>query len=154
MPARTRYVAKLIKVDHFLRSWFDAARDYKTLSNLNKAEVGGIRRSSYLGSKTCLTFEKGRSCPQPSTQRLTFVPCMKNSKWPVAIGVLRTPLATSLKVRPGQELCSCLDVLSYHTPAEMATQGTLGSLPKAKKQPKTARAHRIVTVPKRATWWH
>ena len=62
---------------------------------------------------------------------------MKNSKCHllVALGVLRTPLATSLTVRPGQDLYACLDVSCYNTPGEMAPQGTLGSLPKAMKQP-------------------
>ena len=37
-----------------------------------------------------------------------------------ALGVLPTPLATSLTIRPGQELCACLGVSGYHTPSEVA----------------------------------
>ena len=88
----------------------------KSSAIFQRDEVREIGQSSFLGSKTCLTFGRGVTDPQASTQKVTFVPRMNNSKCHLlaALGVLRTPLTNSLTVRQGlQELCACLDVSSY-----------------------------------------
>ena len=93
----------------------------KSSEIFQRDEVREIGRSSFLGSKTCLTFGRGVTDPQASTQKVTFVPRMNNSKCHLlaALGVLRTPLTNSLTVRQGlRELCACLDVSSYWTLSE------------------------------------
>ena len=87
----------------------------KSSAILEKDKVREIGRNSFLGSNTCLTFGRGVTDPQASTQKVSFVPSMNNSECHLlaALGVLHSPLTNSLTVRQGQELCAWLDVSSY-----------------------------------------